>query len=725
MDIRASLQPKRKGLSMQLNSSLQLGLRKKIPIILQTETTECGVACLAMCAAYFGHQIDLASLRNRFSASLRGTTLQDLTRIAGFLSLSSRPIKLELAELNKLRCPAILHWDMNHFVVLTQVHGDHITIHDPARGRRVVSIQKVSCHFTGVALELVPDEDFKPRRDKRTISLRHLVGRLQGWSGALTKIMVLAFSLEIFGLASPLFMQWVVDSAIVSADKDLLTVLAAGFLLLAFIQVGMGALRSWLLMALSAQFNTQLVAKLFGHLLQLPIGFFAKRHLGDVVSRFESLTQIQRTLTGSFIEALIDGVMTIAILIMMLIYSPLLTLIVCIAALCYGALRFILYRPLRQAEEEQIVRGAKQQSYLLESVRAVQSIKLLNGQPQRHSQYQNLAVDHINSTVRVQRLAIMFKAFNGSLFGIENIAVVWLGARLVLDGGFSVGMLFAFIAYKQIFITRIVSVIEKSVEMTMLGLHAERVADIAQTDPENLAPGTDLAAAPPQRFDIEICNLDFRYSATDPYTLRNVNMRIEQGESVAIIGPSGCGKTTLLKIILGLLPPDAGEVRIGGIDIRRLDTGQYRSLVGTVMQDDHLLTGSIADNICFFTEQPDHEQIIRCAELAAVHDDILAMPMGYHTMIGDMGSVLSGGQKQRLLLARALYKRPHILVLDEATSHLDIAREKHVSDAIRNLHFTRIIVAHRPETIASVDRIIDLSAPEINPPKAYPVCSAA
>lgn len=710
---------------MQLTSTLQLSLRKRIPIILQTETTECGVACLAMCASHYGHEIDLASLRQRFSASLRGSTLQDLIHIAGFLSLSARPVKLELAQLSKLRCPAILHWDMNHFVVLTQVHADRITIHDPARGRRVLPLQEVSSHFTGVALELVPDKDFKPQREQRTLSLRHLIGRLQDWPGALTQIAVLAFALEIFGLASPLFMQWVVDSAIVSADKDLLTVLAVGFLLLAFIQVGMGALRSWLLMALSAQFNTQLVAKLFGHLLQLPIGFFVKRHLGDVVSRFESLTQIQRTLTGSFLEALIDGVMAIAILIMMLIYSPLLTLIVGIAALCYGALRLILYRPLRQAEEEHIVRGAKQQSYLLESVRAVQSIKLLNGQPQRHTQYQNLTVDHMNAAVRVQRLAIMFKAFNGGLFGIENIAVVWLGARLVLDGGFSVGMLFAFIAYKQIFITRIVSVIEKSVEMTMLGLHAERVADIAQTDPENSGPGTDLGAAAPQRFDIEVRNVDFRYSATDPYTLRNVNLRIEQGESVAIVGPSGCGKTTLLKLILGLLPPDAGEVRVGGVDIRRLEAGQYRSLVGTVMQDDHLLTGSIADNICFFAAQPDHEHIMRCAALAAVHDDILAMPMGYHTMIGDMGSVLSGGQKQRLLLARALYKRPHILVLDEATSHLDIAREKHVSHAIRNLHLTRIIVAHRPETIASADRIIDLSITDPEASKTFSVCTAA
>ncbi len=725
MDIRPSLHLERKDLNMQLNTTLQLGLRKRIPIILQTETTECGVACLAMCAAYYGHKIDLASLRNRFSASLRGTTLQDLTCIADFLSLSSRPVKLELTDLKKLHCPAILHWDMNHFVVLVKAHSDHITIHDPAHGRRILSIQEVSSHFTGVALELSPDEGFEPRCEQRSISLRHLIGRLQGWQNALTKIVALAFSLEIFGLASPLFMQWVVDSAIVSADKDLLTVLAVGFLLLALIQVGMSALRSWLLMALSAQLNTQLIARLFGHLLQLPIGFFVKRHLGDVVSRFESLTQIQRTLTGSFLEALIDGVMAIAILIMMLIYSPLLTLIVIIAALCYGTLRLIFYRPLRQAEEEHIVRGAKQQSYFLESVRAVQSIKLLNGQPQRHTQYQHLTVDHMNAAVRVQRLAIMFKAFNGSLFGIENIAVIWLGASLVLEGGFSIGMLFAFIAYKQIFITRIVSVIEKSVEMTMLGLHAERVADIAQTDPENSGPGAGLGTAIPQHFDIEMRNVDFRYSTTDPYTLRNVNMRIEQGESVAIIGPSGCGKTTLLKLILGIFPPDTGEICIGGSNIRHLDAKQYRSLVGTVMQDDHLLTGSITDNICFFAEHPDHEHIMRCAALAAVHDDILTMPMGYHTMIGDMGSVLSGGQKQRLLLARALYKRPHILVLDEATSHLDIAREKHVNHAIRDLNLTRIIVAHRPETIASADRVIDLSAANTNPTKTYSVCSAA
>ena len=339
-------------------------------------------------------------------------------------------------------------------------------------------------------------------------------------------------------------------------------------------------------------------------------------------------------------------------------------------------------------------------------MRGIQSVKLFNRQTQRKTVYDNLVVDNFNAGIRVQKLGIAFHSLNGTLFGIENIAVVWLGAALVLDGGFSIGMLFAFIAYKQQFTSRITSFIEKGIEFKMLGLHTERVADIALTTPEPddaLESPTDaeLPAA------IEIRNLSFRYSDAEPWVLHNVNLSIAAGESAAIIGPSGCGKTTLLKIILGLLPTTEGEVLIGGKNVQRLGS-RYRSMIGTVMQEDQLFAGSLADNISFFDPEPDQARIESCAQIAAVHQDILAMPMAYNTLIGDMGTTLSGGQKQRVLLARALYKQPKILALDEATSHLDVTRERQVNDAIRQLKLTRLIIAHRPETIASADRVIIL-----------------
>lgn len=692
---------------MLTHTHLNFSGRQTTPVILQTEGAECGLACLAMVASFHGHRIDLASLRQKHAISLQGATLATLIHIATHLQLASRPVRLELDNLDKLTLPAILHWDFNHFVVLTQVRSHTVVVHDPAQGRRVLSFADVSKHFTGVALELQPTPQFVPKIERQRVTLSHLLGPRPGIMGAVLQIVLLAGVLEVFGIISPLFIQLVVDSAIVAEDRGLLTVLGVGFLLLALFQVGITAARSWAVLVLGTKLNLQLVSHLFHHMLRLPMSFFAKRHLGDIVSRFESLHTIQRTLTTSFLEAIVDGLMAITTLLMLLVYSAQLSTIVCGVAALYGLLRLALYSPLRQAQEEHIVRAARQQSNLLETVRGVQSVKLLDRQHQRQTVYQNLLVDTFNAGIRVHKLTLLFQALQGALFGVENIAVIWLGATIVLQGEFSVGMLFAFLSYKQLFTSRLRSLIDKGIEFKMLGLHLERVADIALTEPEpeDTAGLTDIATL---RGDIEVRDLSFRYAEADPLVLQHVDLKIEAGESVAIVGPSGCGKTTLLKVMVGVLPPTAGEVLVGGVSLSRLGVHAYRNIIGTVMQEDHLFTGSIADNISFFTPEPDQEWIEACAQLAALHQDIMTMPMGYSTLVGDMGTVLSGGQKQRLLLARALYKRPKMLFLDEATSHLDVQREQLINDTIKQLKVTRIIIAHRPETIASADRVIVL-----------------
>ena len=689
-----------------MSALLRFSSRRTVPVILQTEAAECALACLAMAASYHGFRSDLASLRRQHSISMKGATLNQLIQIATQLNFSVRPLKVELEQIDNIALPAILHWDFNHFVVLTRVRNGHITIHDPARGARQLSISEASKHFTGVALELEPTQAFKPQEQRQQIRLTQLIGKLSGAKRALAQIFALAAALEIFAIVSPLFMQLVTDQAIVSEDRDLIVVLGVGFLALALVQVSVTAVRSWVLMYLGTTLNLQLIGNLFRHLLRLPMQYFEKRHLGDVTSRFESLNVIQRTLTTGFIEAILDGVMALVTGAMMLIYSWQLALIVWVAGLLYGVLRITLYRPLRQAQEEQISHAARQQSNFLETVRGVQSVKLFNRQIQRRTVYENLLVDNFNAGIRVQKLGIAFHAFNSTLFGIENIAVIWLGGLLVLDGGFSIGMLFAFIAYKQQFTARITSFIEKGIEFKMLALHTDRVADIALTTPE---PDASLVSNNIDTISaaIEINNLSFRYSDAEPWILRDINLNIAEGESVAIVGASGCGKTTLLKIVLGLLNPTEGEVLVGGKNVQQLGPN-YRNLIGTVMQEDQLFAGSLGDNICFFDPEPDQLRIEICALMACIHHDISAMPMAYNTLIGDMGTTLSGGQKQRVLLARALYKQPKILALDEATSHLDVSRERQVNDAIRQLHITRLIIAHRTETIASADRVVIL-----------------
>jgi ATP-binding cassette subfamily B protein RaxB len=579
-------------------------------------------------------------------------------------------------------------------------------IHDPARGLLCLKLAELSRHFSGVLLELQPAAGFQPARESQHVSLRQLLGPVRGLKRSLLQIFTLALALEVFVLLSPFFMQWVVDGALVSADRDLVLTLGIGFGLLVLVQAATAAARSWAVLALSASLNLQWLVNVFAHLLRLPVAWFEKRHAGDIWSRFGAVQHIQRTLTTSFIEAVLDGLLVLLTLVMMLLYSPLLTALVLGAVAGYGLLRWAFFGPLRRASEEALVFEARQSSHFLESLRGVLAIKLFNAQGERQSRFSSLVVETMNAQLTVRKLELVFTVLHRLLFGLERVGVVWLGALLVIDQRLSLGMLFAFVAYKETFAARVSALVDKAVDLKMLRLQGERLADIVLTAPELEA---EAAEAPrPLDGSLELRDLRFAYADGEPEVLRGVNLRIEAGESVAIVGPSGCGKTTLLKLMLGVHQPTAGEVLVGGVPLGRAGLHAWRDHVGVVMQDEPLFSGSLLDNISFFSPEPDADWAQACARLACVHDEIAAMPMGYHTLIGDMGAALSGGQKQRVLLARALYKRPKILLLDEATSSLDVERERAVNQAIRHLALTRVIVAHRPETIQSAGRVIAL-----------------
>ncbi len=688
-------------------AALNLGFgSRRLPVVLQTEAAECGLACLAMVAAHHGLRTDLPTLRRRFALSLKGVTLADLVRMAGALQLNARPLRAELDHLPQLALPCVLHWDLNHFVVLASVRRGVAEILDPAHGVRRMKLAEVSRHFTGVALELAPGADFVARSERQRITLRQLLGRVTGLKRSLLQIFALALALEVFVLLSPFFIQWVVDGVLLSADRDLLVTLGIGFALLVLMQVAAGALRSYAVLYLSATLNVQWIGNVFAHLMRLPLAWFEKRHTGDVMSRFGAIQQIQQTLTTHFIEAVLDGLLVIVTLAMMLFYSVTLTLIVLGAVAVYALLKWAFFRPLRNATEEAIVHDAQRATHFLESLHGVQAIKLFNRQQDRQARFMNVVVDAMNATLATRKIDLLLSMAHKLVFGLERVAVIWVGALLVMQQSFTVGMLFAFIAFKEQFATRISGLIDKGVELSMLKLQGERLADIVLAAPEEDAPtaaeGRELEAR------LALREVSFRYADGEPEVLSKLSLVVEPGESVAIVGPSGCGKTTLLKLMLGMHPPDAGEIAVGGVSLARIGVARWRDMIGTVMQDEPLFAGSIADNICFFDVDPDPAWIEECARLASVNEEIEALPMGYHTLIGSMGATLSGGQKQRILLARALYKRPRFLFLDEATSSLDVDRERLVNQAVAQLKLTRVIVAHRPETIASADRVIVL-----------------
>ncbi|HET8888146.1 MAG TPA: peptidase domain-containing ABC transporter [Candidatus Angelobacter sp.] len=679
---------------------------QKLPMVFQTEAAECGLACLAMIAGHHGLNVDLPALRQRFSLSLRGTTLNHIIRFAGALDLTGRPLRVELEDLDCLKTPCILHWKMDHFVVLKKVTRKYVFLHDPSMGPRRLTFAEASRYFTGVALELTPTPSFAPRDERHPLRLRDLIGRVVGLKRALGQIFVLAAALELFSIISPLFLQLTVDKVLAALDRDLLVTLGIGFMLLVALQSFLSALRSWTTLYFGTSLKLQWYANLFSHLVRLPVSFFEKRYFGDILSRFDGAEAIQRTLTNNFIETVLDGLISIFVLAVMFFYSRKLALIVIVSVLLYVALRNLAYLPLRRSMEEQIMRMARQQTHLIETLRGIRTIKVLGRENSRKTRWMNLLADTTNAQVQTERLTLLFKAANGLIFGLQSVAVVWFGAALVLGGQFSVGMLFAFVAYQEQFKARITTLVDRLYDFRMLSLQVQRLADVVQEKPESTF--VESTGAEVEDASIDVRNLYFRYSDTEPWLLEDVTFRIAPGECVAIVGPSGAGKSTLLKLMAGLLKPQSGDVIVNGHSVCKSRAAVLGN-VGFVLQDDSLFAGTIADNIAFASDVADMARVEECARLACVDAEINEMPMGYNTLIGDMGSALSGGQQQRLLLARALYQRPSILILDEATSHLDVPTEQRIAAMLVDLRMTRVFAAHRPDTIRIADRVISLS----------------
>jgi ATP-binding cassette subfamily B protein RaxB len=680
-----------------------LGRSGHLPEIHQAAATECGLACLAMIASYYGRQSDLNTLRREYPVSLKGATLRTVIDTAAKLGLAGRPLRLEIGHLRSLRTPAILHWDMNHFVVLRHVGRSGLTIHDPAFGVRRYSFVEVSKHFTGVALELTPDQGFRPQRASPKLSLFDFFGWISGLAPALVQTLVLSVVLQLYVLATPFYMQIVVDNAIAKNDHDLLVVLALGFALLLLINSGATLIRARLLTYAQRTLAFQMGTGLFRHLLRLPMSYFEKRHVGDLVSRFTSTEPVRTLLAEGLVTALIDGAMAVLTAAMMFLYRPALAMVVVAALALYIALRIGFYHLMRRRTLELIEAKSRESTTFIETMRAVQSIKIFTRESERSAVWMNRYAEVVQAEASTSLLKQTFRVANEAIFGLENVLIIYLGAQAALAGDMTVGMLFAFISYKHQFVDKAARLVERAIEYRMLDLHLERLADIAGAEPEQ-GHRRPVAYQQPIQGNIEIRDLCFRFAEGEPFVLRNVNLSIRSGDYVAITGPTGCGKTTLLKVMLGLLGPTSGEILIDGVPLRILGHEAFRRSIGVVMQDDQLLSGSIADNICFFDESFELEHMMRCAETAGIHDEICHMPMAYNSLIGDMGTSLSGGQKQRVLLARALYRRPRLLFMDEGTSHLDIATERQVTTAVKALGLTRVIIAHRPETIASALR---------------------
>ncbi len=691
----------------QIINLLDLRWQRRVPVIHQTETAECGLACLAMICCHFGKNIDLIYLRRKFNLSARGATLAGINGIAEQLGMATRALSLELDELRVLKTPCILHWDFSHFVVLVSVKRNRYVLHDPARGIRYISREEMSRYFTGVALEVWPGSEFQSETLQTRISLRSLINSIYGIKRTLAKIFCLSVVIEAINLLMPVGTQLVMDHAIPAGDRGLLTLISAALMFFILLKAATSTLRAWSSLVMSTLINVQWQSGLFDHLLRLPLAFFERRKLGDIQSRFDSLDTLRATFTTSVIGFIMDSIMVVGVCVMMLLYGGYLTWIVLCFTTIYIFIRLVTYGNYRQISEECLVREARAASYFMETLYGIATVKIQGMVGIRGAHWLNMKIDAINSGIKLTRMDLLFGGINTFVTACDQIVILWLGAGLVIDNQMTIGMFVAFSSFRGQFSERVASLTSFLLQLRIMSLHNERIADIALHEKEEKKPEIEIVADMGP-ISLETNGLSYRYDSQSAPIFSALSLSVAPGESVAITGASGAGKTTLMKVLCGLFEPDSGRVLINGIDIRQIGINNYHRMIACVMQDDRLFSGSIRENICGFAEEMDEEWMVECARASHIHDVIMNMPMGYETLIGELGEGLSGGQKQRIFIARALYRKPGILFMDEATSALDSESEHFVNVAIKNMNITRVIIAHREATLRTVDRVISI-----------------
>lgn len=661
-----------------------------------------------MVAAYFGNTTDLTSLRRRFGTSLTGENLASLIRVADALHLSGRALRCSLSELARLQQPCILHWGFNHFVVLKKVTSTRLLVHDPAGGALSLSFAEADAKFTGVVLEVAPTRDFLQRKPVRRLKLTDLVVIDLSFSRSVSIALVLAVVSELLLLVMPFYLQTVIDQVLTRGDHLLLPALALGFVVIAVFQLVASVLRQLTFQFLSQVTVFSLASRVLRHLLRLPVSWFRARRTGDIQQRLRSLAGIQSFMTESLPALVLDCVFLVIVVVLMVAYSPALAFVVVATAGLYLLWRMLIFPAMLEQTGKVVRADAATQSHLLESLRSIQSIKMCSGESRRTIDWQNHFVRRINTQIRAGNLAIADGAVHQALFQGLHIGVIFLLARQVQRGEMSIGTLSAFVAYAAMFVTRAGGIVNRIFEYRLLQVPLDRLADIVFNEVE--APQGEPDDRSRLTGNLMAGKLTFTHPGSDTPLLSDVSVNVARGELIAICGCSGSGKSTLLRLFAGIEKPSSGVLCYDGKPVSKWPQAAVRRSIATVFHDDALISGSIAENIALFDPARSDKRIRRMAGLAAVDSAIEALPMGYETPIGDLGSALSTGQVQRLLFARALYRRPALLLLDEFTSGLDADTERLVLRSLVRLPATRIVVTHSPAVLRAADRVFELRA---------------
>jgi ATP-binding cassette subfamily B protein RaxB len=677
---------------------------KRVPYVAASEHNECGLACIAAISEFHRGEHSIKDLRAMAGQGGRGMSLLDIRNLAERLGLTARGVRLEPKQLASLPTPAILHWEMNHFVVLDQVTAQGLVIMDPTVGTLRVPWSEVDRCFTGVALELRPNERWQIRRERHTkASVFAFAGPYGRWRREFMVIAALSIFLEMLVLLLPMQVQLSVDNATLVADHRLPWILGIGFGLFALGESLIGMLRTWSIALFGARLGYELRDRFVRSLHAKPAEFFVRHHTADLMNRHRSVDVIQGVVTAQLIQALLDGIMLVVLGVIMFTVVPKLAVVVFSFAMLNLVGTILLREPAMDASRRFLSKTARADEIFLENVLAARTIKLFGREDVRVGIWRNRYVDVIGSALQYAR-ALMYSGQLSRFSGVMGtVVLVSVATAMVIDSRLSLGTMMMFVMFQAIAATRLANCANYVMELRRVQTHVERIDEVLERD---AGKDTHAPFVAEDGVRLELRDVWFRYGNDAPWILCGVNLVVEPGESLAITGPSGCGKTTLMLLMLGLLKPSKGEILVNGRNLSSIASRDYARIIGAVMQDDALFRGTVADNVAFFDAPVDMERVAEACRLAHMQREVEAMPMAYYSMLAEGGGDISGGQKQRLFIARAIYHRPEILFLDEATSHLDLSGERRVNDAIKALSMTRILIAHRTETIQSAGRIV-------------------
>ena len=685
----------------------RLVLGHNVPYIQQLTSTDCGAACLAMVLSALGRPTTLNELRPMCPTGRDGLGVSTLARLGRSFGLRVKAYAAELNQIRDVPLPAIAHWRFNHFIVLAEVSARRVEIVDPASGRYQMTLEDFGKDFTGIVLSLEAGPEFVRRSTARPTASKILPMLTAVASSSLfAQIILASFLIQLVGLVPAFATRFLLDDVLALHAPNLLSVVLWSSILMLVSQGVITYLRGAALVSLRSRVDRKMTLRFVEHLFSLPFSFFQQRTTGDLLMRVGSNTVVRELVTAQVLSVILDGVFLLGYLVVLFVLFPWFGLtVLLLAGIQIGAV-LLTHRPASALAQQDLAVSAEQQGYLIEAVSGICLIKASGSEHHAIDRWTNLFHKQLGVSVQRGRINALVNSIVGGLQSIGPVALLGVGTHAALSGRASIGEVIALQSIAAGVLTPLASLMSAAQQMQVVGAHLERVSDVLEAEAE--PRGEAQRQLHPLEGDIEFRNVGFRYTAESPWVVRNVSFKISAGNTLAILGASGSGKSTLVLLLLGILKPVEGEILVDGVPIPSWDRGELREQIGVVLQEPFLFRGSIRQNIAFGRAEIDLPSIVQAATVASLHNEISRMPMEYETRISEGGSNLSGGQRQRLAIARAILNDPRILVLDEATSHLDVHTEAKVAQNLAFLTCTKVLIAHRLSTVRQADQIIVL-----------------